>query len=77
MINRSEKGKPMNKMLGLVLLAAGVILLGYGINANHSLASGLSRAVTGQPTDRAMWLMVAGGIITALGVGSLLMRSRD
>jgi len=66
----------MNKALGLALLVGGIIILGYGVNANHSLASGVSKAITGQPTDRAMWFMVAGGVIAVLGLGSL-MRGRD
>ena len=62
----------MNKIISLALLAAGIVLLGYGINANHSLASGVSKALTGSPTDKALWLMVSGGVLSALGLGFLL-----
>ncbi len=53
----------------MVLLAAGVVLLVIGINATNSFGSDVSRFFTGSPTDKAVWLLIAGAV--ALGIGSL------
>lgn len=65
----------MNKPLGLALLAVGVLLLIWGISAADSPASSISRFFTGQPTDRAMWLM-AGGLAALIAGGVLAALSR-
>ena len=64
----------MNKPIGIALLVIGIILLVYGFNASHSLASNVSQTVTGSPTDKTMWLLiggaaaaVVGGVMTAMG----------
>lgn len=66
----------MNRVLALVLLAAGAILLVFGLNASESVSSEISEVFTGEPTDRAMWMMIGGGILAALGVGALFMPKR-
>src|SRR3954467_8823155 len=55
----------MNKALSIAILAAGIVLLVFGINAHDSLASNAKEALTGSPTDKSMWLIVLGliGII--------------
>ena len=50
----------MNKALGLALLAVGIALLIWGVSATDSFSSDVSRFFTGKPTDKAMWLMLAG-----------------
>lgn len=60
----------MNKALGIALLAAGVLLVIFGINASDSVGSEVSRAFTGTPTDKSMWLLI-GGIVSAI-VGAFL-----
>ena len=52
----------MNKIISTILLVGGIVLLVYGINASHSVGSDVSRAVTGNPTDRSMWLLIGGAI---------------
>ena len=64
----------MNRPFGLALLVAGIVLLALGINASHSAASSVSRFFTGEPTDRAMW-MIIGGILAAVTGGVLAGRS--
>jgi hypothetical protein len=59
--------KPMNKSVSIILLVAGVILLIFGLNASDSVASSVSEAVSGTPTDRSMWLIVSGAVGIALG----------
>jgi uncharacterized membrane protein YidH (DUF202 family) len=63
----------MNKKsaMSLALLAVGIVLIVFGINANNSVSSGFSRAFTGSPTNKATWLLVGGIACSALGVAGL------
>ena len=66
----------MNKILGMALLAAGIVLIVFGINASNSLGSDISRFFHGTPTDKSIW-MLTGGIVTAIvGLFMSLRRSR-
>jgi hypothetical protein len=68
----------MNKPISLALLAAGVILLIYGINASNSTASSIHNAISGNPTDRSIWLIALGALgIVAGGAGILFSRRGD
>lgn len=58
----------MNKMIGIVLLVAGAILLYFGWEAYNSAASDVTRAVTGEPTDNAMWYLIGGGAAVLIGL---------
>ena len=55
----------MNSIVGLAILALGVVLLIFGFNESHSFSSDVSRAFTGNPTDRSMW-MIVGGIVSVV-----------
>jgi hypothetical protein len=61
----------MNKLISLALLVTGVILIVYGINASNSIGSDFSRLFTGAPTDKSVWLLIAGVVVAALGAGGL------
>jgi len=50
----------MNKTLGTVLLVIGMVLIGFGVAATDSFGSDVSRFFTGAPTDKAIWLLIAG-----------------
>ena len=58
----------MNKALGIALLAAGIILLVFGINASQSFSSDVSRFFTGSPTDKSVWMMIGGVVAAIVGV---------
>lgn len=60
----------MNKAIGLALLAAGIALIIYGIDASNSASSTLSRTFNGTPTDKTLWLLVGG--IGAVICGAVL-----
>ncbi len=62
--------------LAVALLAAGVVLLVLGINANNSFGSELSRTFTGSPTDKTTWLLVGGIACAVLGLVSLFWSGR-
>lgn len=62
----------MNKILGLAILAAGIILLYFGYNEYNSAASQVTEVVTGSPTDNAIWFLIGGAIAAIVGLGVLL-----
>jgi hypothetical protein len=61
----------MNKTLFLAMLILGVVLLVLGVIASDSISSDFSRLFTGEPTDKAIWLLIGGVIATVSGLGGL------
>ena len=59
------------RIIGIVLLAVGVILLVIGMNSSHSFADQLSNTFTGRFTENTQWYIV-GGIVVAITGASLL-----
>ncbi len=59
----------MNKPIYLALLVVGVILLVLGFTASESIQSDFSRLFTGEPTDRAIWFLIGGGVLAVVGLG--------
>ena len=62
----------MNKAISLAILAGGILVMIFGINAINSTGSDISRFFTGAPTDRAMWLLVGGVVASVVGLAGLL-----
>jgi uncharacterized protein DUF3185 len=63
----------LRRIIGLALVGVGVVLLVWGFSAADSFASDVSRFFTGSPTDRAIWLTIAGvAAIVAGGVAAAL-----
>jgi drug/metabolite transporter (DMT)-like permease len=58
----------MNKSVGVALIAIGVVLIIFGINASESLSSDASRFFTGTPSDKSIWLLIGG--VAAIGWGA-------
>jgi Protein of unknown function (DUF3185) len=71
-----SRRKSMNKLVAVALLAAGIALLIFGFNATNSLGSDISRFFTGSPTDRAIWMLVGGAVLSAAGLFGLTRDSR-
>jgi len=57
-----------NKLVFLALLAGGIVLLIFGINASNSFGSDVSRFFTGSPTDKAMWMVIGGAAAIVVGL---------
>lgn len=57
----------MNNIVGLAVLALGIILLIFGFNEAHSFTSDVSRTFTGNPTNRSMWLIIGGAVAVVVG----------
>ena len=68
----------MNRAIGIALIAAGIAMVIFGINAADSFSSDVSRFFTGNPTDKSMWLLIGGivagiaGLFVALRSGNAL-----
>lgn len=65
----------MNKSLSLAFLAAGILLIIFGVMAADSLGSDISRFFTGSPTDKAIWLLVGGLVAVVVGLVGFPRRS--
>lgn len=62
----------MDKAISLAILAGGILLMIFGVNASNSISSDISRVFTDAPTDKAIWMLVGGVIVTIIGLVGLL-----
>ena len=62
----------MSKAISLALLAVGILLIVFGVMASTSLSSDISRFFTGSPTDKALWMLLGGVVVSIVGVAGLL-----
>lgn len=62
----------MIKAIALALLAGGVLLIAFGVNAMNSPSSDISRLFTGAPTDRALYMVIGGVVMSVAGIAGLL-----
>lgn len=58
----------MNQSISMAIVAVGVVLIFFGMNAAESISSDFSRFFTGAPTDRAVWMLLAGIAATIIGL---------
>ncbi len=58
----------MNRILGIAILAAGIVLIIFGVNESQSLGSEVSKFFTGNPTDKSMWLLLGGIVASVVGL---------
>ena len=61
----------MNRLISLVVAVVGVVLIVMGIAAMDSFSSDISRFFTGNPTDRAVWLLIGGTVATVAGLSGV------
>lgn len=66
----------MRLVFSIVLLVAAAVLLTFGVQASDSVASEVSRVFNGTPTDRSIWLIVAGAVCGLLGLMGLAQKPR-
>jgi LPXTG-motif cell wall-anchored protein len=66
----------MQSVVGIALLVVGVVLMIFGMQASASVGSRLSELFTGAPSDRTIWLLIAGVAAAILGLGMLLVGRR-
>lgn len=61
----------MNKTFSLALLVGGIVLLVFAYNTAQSASSAFSRIFTGSPSNKAIWMYVAGTIACVVGIVGL------
>lgn len=66
----------MNKAMAIAFMAVGIVLIIFGINASESFGSEVSKAFTGNPTDKSMWLLLGGIGLAVLGAVFTFGRSK-
>lgn len=66
----------MDKTLALVILIGGILLVIYGISASNSVSSDISRVFTDAPTDKAIWMLVGGVVVSIVGLAGLMRGSK-
>lgn len=65
------------RLISIALLIGGIILIIFGISAADSFSSDVSNFFTGNPSDKAMWLIIGGIVMAIAGAfGTLSGRSR-
>jgi len=66
----------MNKLIGLICLAVGIVLLLWGHNVAQAFNSQMKNLFTGEPTDKAMYLYIGGAVLCAVGVFQLVWKRK-
>jgi hypothetical protein len=66
----------MQKSISLAILVGGIMLLLFGVSELNSLTSSISRIFNGAPSDRAVWMMIGGVMMTVTGAAGLGFASR-
>ena len=56
------------KLLGIVLLVAGVIVLYFGWQSTDSIGEQLTESVTGRFTDETMFFLIGGAVAVTAGL---------
>jgi len=63
-----------SKMIGIALLALGLILLYFGISATDAPAEEIGEALTGKYSDNTMMYLIGGGVAAAAGLFMLFIK---
>ena len=69
----------MNRIIGLAIAGAGAVVLYFGWQSYQSVGSKISSAISGTPTDKALWLLIGGGVLVLAGLlysGGILSRGK-
>ncbi|PLX95438.1 MAG: hypothetical protein C0621_03620 [Desulfuromonas sp.] len=67
--------KSNSKLLGAILLAAGIGLAFWGYQLSDSLGSQLTRVFSGAPSNKVMMCYISGGVSAVAGLFLLLRKS--
>ena len=65
----------MNKTVSMILAVGGIVLAIFGVLAVDSFSSDVSRFFTGAPTDKAIWMLIAGIALAAVGMSGVVFGS--
>ena len=67
----------MNTIISTTLFIVGIVLIVLGVVAMDSFGSDVSRFFTGTPTDKAVWMFIAGILALIAGGAGTAFRSRS
>jgi len=67
----------MNSTISTILIIIGIVLLVMGATAMDSFSSDMSRFFTGTPTDKSVWMFIAGVLALAVGGAGTAFRTRS
>ena len=67
----------MNNIVSLALFVGGLVLVVLGVVAMDSFSSDVSRFFTGAPTDKAVWMLIAGIVALMAGGATSLRMGRN
>jgi len=62
----------MNRAVPAALFIAGVLLIAWGFSSLQSFSSDISKFFTGSPTNKSIWLMIAGVLVTVVGLSGFM-----
>jgi hypothetical protein len=63
----------MKQLIGIALLAGGIVLLVFGFQARDSIESRVSGVFNGSPSKKAAWQLVGGAACAVAGAALILM----
>jgi hypothetical protein len=66
----------MKKIIGIALLAGGIVLLINGIKAHDSVESKVNEVFRGSPSKNAVWLLAGGAACSVAGIALILLPSK-
>jgi Protein of unknown function (DUF3185) len=66
----------MRPILAIGLIVIGIALLIFGIGANDSFQSSMTKLFSGVPSERAQWLLIGGAVAIVVGSVLAIRRSR-
>ena len=62
----------MGSIRSVAILAAGIVLIIWGMMEMDSFGSDVSRIFTGSPTERSMWLLIGGIVVSIIGIAGIV-----
>jgi hypothetical protein len=66
----------MQKSIGVLCLVVGIVFLVWGRKIADSFGSNVQSVLTGEPTDRAIYLYGGGLVLALLGVAQLFWKRK-
>ncbi|SMP73596.1 DUF3185 family protein [Desulfonatronum lacustre] len=62
------------QIIGIALLVLGAILLFFGFQSSQAVDDQIMETLTGRLTESTMFLLIAGGVSMAVGLGLLVLK---
>ena len=66
----------MKKVIGIALLAGGIVLLVFGFQSKNSIESKFKETFRGTPSNKTTWFLAGGAACTAAGVALILLKDK-